>query len=274
MPSTNYDKWNKFAADLDSDSSGEDTSDYPREYLAKSHSFLLLPPQPYIPGGKKKLCCLMEEVEDEIGSAVLENKEDDPLHQLHQNENSKTSQKPKPFTVELFDKEQGRHVEIDPDTNERISKDPAELMPEHMSHADALAATKRQKKLKLKDRFQSGTIGSTFLPGYNLNSKSQKLWKVYYDDCFLQIEDYSPNPAARALIGTRATGWFVVCCYERVTRDSAETKLGKFSKKDVADLIYARGEGKDAGKIELEIAQSKAQQENLEGLGMKFQSLA
>ncbi|CAD7941531.1 unnamed protein product [Amoebophrya sp. A120] len=318
--------------------------------IHRQQKFTIIHPREYIPGGKLKLCeTVLEGVlagskeEDVLARNVLQLEE-----QLHSGATQVSSKpkKDKPFTVERFDKETRRHVEVEIDyengkivEDAGINKDEQALLAQVKDDTenkadddDAPASTSlvadglrcdgavdqhgtsvstEEAKALLKGLYTklnwsksvdeeptSGgdgaaaqikpdtrqqtpfTIGSTFLPGYNIATaatdpvtKQKKLWKIWYDDCFLQKEgDYKHNPAARSLIGSKALGAFILGC-QVVDEQKKQTYWGLVSKKEVADLVFNRSEGKDSHRIEQEMLQQKAQQAKLEALGMKFQSL-
>mmetsp|Transcript_150757 Transcript_150757/g.420240 ORF Transcript_150757/g.420240 Transcript_150757/m.420240 type:complete len:207 (+) Transcript_150757:60-680(+) len=105
------------------------------------------------------------------------------------------------------------------------------------------------------------SVGSQLLPGYGTGSLGDDLWRVFFDDMFLTTQK-QPNPGARALLGYQSLGSFVVACMDRQTgRDRP------ISRKEVADLIMRRQEGKDAERINLEQEQQKQRMAMFEQLG-------
>eukprot|EP00397_Hematodinium_sp_SG-2012_P060907 GEMP01079919.1.p2 GENE.GEMP01079919.1~~GEMP01079919.1.p2 ORF type:complete len:123 (+),score=24.07 GEMP01079919.1:388-756(+) len=114
-----------------------------------------------------------------------------------------------------------------------------------------------------KDRFSWKCPGSGYIPGYNFsNSQHTDMWRLHYDDLFLTSQD-TPNPGARALLGTKSLGSMVVCC--QVKYKNGERNI---SRKEVADLIMMRQEGKDREKIHLEQEAHSERMEEMKKLGM------
>jgi len=87
------------------------------------------------------------------------------------------------------------------------------------------------------------------------------LWRLYFDDNFLTTQK-EPNRAARALLGYKSMGSFVVSCLNRST--GVERPI---SRKEVADLIMKRQHGGDAERISREHENQRAQMEAFSKLG-------
>lgn len=116
---------------------------------------------------------------------------------------------------------------------------------------------------KTKELYDWSSVGSCYIPGYNGTDPNIKdMWRLHYDDSFLHTQSVH-NPGARALLGTRAFGHFVVTCGQLGQGDR------KISRKEVADLIMNRQNGKDAEKITRERDEHTAQMEKLNTMGIK-----
>ncbi|CAD7960921.1 unnamed protein product [Amoebophrya sp. A25] len=262
MPATNYDKWSKFAADLCTDSEEEEANSFDKKFTEKKHKFLAVRPKAYIPGGKQKLCSeVLKPVATELGQAcLLDGKWREYGRQANQKAGgaSREVEQHEGFTVEKF-----VPGEKDDTAEQGLGDHPFGSTSSDTSCtiSSSTTFTGFGWDAVLQER---SAVGSTYLPGYNLASKETKLWKAWYDDCFLQNQT-AENPAARSLIGSAALGVFVVACLDRKTGQPIDISI-----KDVADLVYKRGEGKDAEKIEMEIMQQREQQKKLEAMGMKM----
>mmetsp|Transcript_15248 Transcript_15248/g.48067 ORF Transcript_15248/g.48067 Transcript_15248/m.48067 type:complete len:208 (+) Transcript_15248:81-704(+) len=195
---TNYSKWDKFAADLASDTESEEERDL-SDYTKKLVRYVHVPPRDF--SQKRALCQLLEEDEDfePPGSAAA-----------------------------------------------GVLADGGEPEP---------GVARALKK------YGWSSIGSQLLPGYGSGSRGDDLWRVFFDDNFLTTQS-APNPGARALLGYRSLGSFVVACLDR--KAGADRPI---SRKEVADLICRRQQGGDAERINLEHEGQKQSMSMFEQLG-------
>jgi len=116
---------------------------------------------------------------------------------------------------------------------------------------------------KAKETYDWSSVGGCYIPGYNGTDPNIKdMWRLHYDDSFVYSQTVH-NPGARALLGTRAFGHFVVTCSRAGQGDR------KISRKEVADLIMNRQNGKDAEKITREREEHAVQMEKLDSMGIK-----
>mmetsp|Transcript_60022 Transcript_60022/g.134941 ORF Transcript_60022/g.134941 Transcript_60022/m.134941 type:complete len:207 (-) Transcript_60022:11-631(-) len=196
---TNYNKWDKFAADLASDTESEEERELV-DFTSKNACYVHIPPQSF--STKEQLCKLLEEL-----------------------------------------------PEFSPPSSSAAGILEEGTAPE----AGVEAACKK---------FGWTSIGSQALPGYGAAYKGRDLWRVYFDDLFCTTQT-KPNPGARALIGHQSLGSFVLACMDRET-----TKDRPISRKEVADLIMNRQQGKDAEKISLEHETQQENQEMYKKLGL------
>lgn len=195
---TNYSKWDKFAADLASDTEEEEERQL-EDYNQKTGSFIHVPPGDYTK--KEDLCQLLEE---------------------------------------------------DPDF-EAPSSTAAGILSDDVEPEPGVA-----RALK---KYKWSSVTSSFIPGYAPGGTSDDLWRLYFDDNFLTTQK-EPNRAARALLGYKSMGSFVVSCLNRST--GVERPI---SRKEVADLIMKRQHGGDAERISREHENQRAQMEAFSKLG-------
>mmetsp|Transcript_70254 Transcript_70254/g.124090 ORF Transcript_70254/g.124090 Transcript_70254/m.124090 type:complete len:204 (+) Transcript_70254:29-640(+) len=113
------------------------------------------------------------------------------------------------------------------------------------------------------DKYKWSSVGSQFLPGYGPSAPGTDMWRIFFDDNFLTTQK-EPNKAARALIGHKSLGSFVVSCVDRNTKEDRAISL-----KEVADLIIRRQQGGDAERIGREHGDQRAQMDSLSSLGVE-----
>eukprot|EP00913_Durusdinium_trenchii_P015942 g14981.t1 len=145
---TNYSKWDKFAADLASDTEEEEEREL-EKYTSKTACFIHVPPGDFTK--KEQLCKLLEEDPD---------------------------------------------FEAPSSTAAGIVTEDAEPEP---------GVSRALKKYKWQ------SVTSSFIPGYAPGGGSDDLWRLFFDDNFLTTQT-EPNRAARALLGYKSLGSFVVSC--------------------------------------------------------------
>mmetsp|Transcript_58976 Transcript_58976/g.140814 ORF Transcript_58976/g.140814 Transcript_58976/m.140814 type:complete len:208 (+) Transcript_58976:70-693(+) len=196
---TNYSKWDKFAADLASDTESEEERELVN-YTSKNACYIHVPPKDF--SNKEQLCKILEDA-----------------------------------------------VDFAPPSSSAAGIMEEDSEPE----AGVVAACKN---------YGWTSIGSQSLPGYGAAAQGKDAWRVYFDDNFLTTQS-KPNRGARALIGHQSLGSFVVACYDR---DSGKDR--PISRKEVADLIINRQQGKDAEKINLEHEKQQESQELFKKLGV------
>ncbi|CAK9006932.1 NADP-dependent glyceraldehyde-3-phosphate dehydrogenase [Durusdinium trenchii] len=195
---TNYSKWDKFAADLASDTEEEEEREL-EKYTSKTACFIHVPPGDFTK--KEQLCKLLEEDPD---------------------------------------------FEAPSSTAAGIVTEDAEPEP---------GVSRALKKYKWQ------SVTSSFIPGYAPGGGSDDLWRLFFDDNFLTTQT-EPNRAARALLGYKSLGSFVVSCVSRTT--GVERPI---SRKEVADLIMRRQHGGDAERISREHEDQKARMDAFSKLG-------
>eukprot|EP00931_Biecheleriopsis_adriatica_P054244 TRINITY_DN31904_c0_g1_i2.p1 TRINITY_DN31904_c0_g1~~TRINITY_DN31904_c0_g1_i2.p1 ORF type:complete len:134 (-),score=32.64 TRINITY_DN31904_c0_g1_i2:112-513(-) len=110
-------------------------------------------------------------------------------------------------------------------------------------------------------KYKWSSVASQFLPGYGPGSPGDDMWRIFYDDTFLTTQS-EPNKAARALLGYKSLGSFVVSCVDRSTG-----KDRPISRKEVADLIMKRQQGADAERIGREHAVQKDRMDTFSKFG-------
>lgn len=201
---TNYSKWDKFAADIASDTESEEEREM-GDYTEKRARYIHLPPKDF---STKAQCC-----------AILE--EDDDF--------------------------------------EAPSSAAAGVLDEGAAPEAGVGRALKQ--------YGWSSIGSQFVPGYGSTSGGDDLWRVFFDDNFLSTQR-QPNRGARALIGHKSLGSFVIACMNRSTGEDRP-----ISRKEVADLILRRQQGGDAERINLEHEQQKANMKLFEDIGAETVNL-
>lgn len=111
------------------------------------------------------------------------------------------------------------------------------------------------------EKYKWKSVGSQFVPGYGPTSAGDDMWRAFFDDNFLSTQS-EPNRAARALLGHKSLGSFVVSCVDRKTGEARP-----ISRKEVADLILRRQQGGDGERIQKEHETQKANMEAFSKLG-------
>ncbi|CAJ1426273.1 unnamed protein product, partial [Effrenium voratum] len=195
---TNYSKWDKFAADLASDTEEEEEQEL-KDFTSKSGCFIHVPCGDF--SRKEQLCKMLQE---------------------------------------------------DPDF-EAPSSSAAGILAD-----DAEPEPGVERALK---KYKWASVTSSFIPGYGPSNGGDDMWRLFFDDNFLTTQS-EPNRAARALLGYRALGSFVVSCVNRKTGQDRP-----ISRKEVADLIMRRLQGGDAERITRENEDQRARMETFSQLG-------